>query len=126
MGTYTKKWVLFLTKHQLKWEFKNGKIDMLGGFWLPAYFFALIDGGAGAFFCCILPDFLPALPVLSCVIPGLHEKNTCYTGYAKSRKRGLTVKTPLMVRGSPDAGKRAQQSKRPKGRQNKAVVELAG
>ena len=75
MGTYTKKRVLFLTKHQLKWEFKNGKINVLGGFWLPAYFFALIDGGAGAFFCCILPDFLPVLPVLSCVIPGLHGKN---------------------------------------------------
>lgn len=41
MGTYTKKWGHFLAKHQLIWNAKNGKIDMLGSFRLPRFFVAL-------------------------------------------------------------------------------------
>ena len=75
MGTYTKKRVLFLAKHQLKRKRKNGMMDMLGSFWLSAFYLGSDAGGVGAFFCCILPDFLPVLAALSCVIPGLQWKN---------------------------------------------------
>ena len=37
MGTYTKKRGHFLAKHQLIRETKNGMIDMLGSFRLPAF-----------------------------------------------------------------------------------------
>ena len=66
MGTYTKKRVLFLAKHQLIMEMKSGIIDMLGSFRLLFFFLP--------FFCCILTDYLSISATLSCVIPGLHGK----------------------------------------------------
>ncbi len=42
MGTYTKKRVLFLAKHQLIMEMKSGMIDMLGSFRL-LFFFSLFS-----------------------------------------------------------------------------------
>ncbi len=66
MGTYTKKRVFFLAKHQLIMEMKSGMIDMLGSFRLLFFFLPV--------FCCILTDYLSISATLSCVIPGLHGK----------------------------------------------------
>ncbi len=79
MGSYTKKWGLFLAKQQLIQDEQYAMIDMLGSFRLPCFFIFLFSVAFYPIIFRFRPHFRASFPVYM-------GKSRCYTNYDEIMK----------------------------------------